>query len=91
MNVKTFGVQVMECMCAQIRPRFILSPKRMLGEWSQKPMLTPREKMLSTRGPEEGRTHDAANIPPTEIFWPHQTGKQSEHEQLVYNLAVEMY
>ena len=27
----------MECMCAQTKPRFILSSERVLGEWSQNP------------------------------------------------------
>ena len=31
MNVRIFGVHALECMCAQTRPRFILSPERVLG------------------------------------------------------------
>ena len=34
----------MKCMCAQTRPRFILSSERVLGEMEFEPMLTPREK-----------------------------------------------
>ena len=34
----------MECMCVQTRPRFILSSERVLGEWRQKHIITPREK-----------------------------------------------
>ena len=37
MNVRIFWVRAMECMCAQSRPRFILSPERVLGQWIQKP------------------------------------------------------
>ena len=35
MNVRIFWVCAIECMCAQTRPRFILSSERILGEWSQ--------------------------------------------------------
>ena len=31
------GSFAMECMCAQTRPRFILSSERVLGEWNKKP------------------------------------------------------
>ena len=34
----------MKCMCAQTRPRFILSSKRVLGGMEFEPILTPREK-----------------------------------------------
>ena len=34
----------MKCMCAQTRPRFILSSERVLGGMEFEPMLTPREK-----------------------------------------------
>ena len=34
----------MNCMCAQTRPRFILSSERVLGGMEFEPMLTPREK-----------------------------------------------
>ena len=34
----------MECMCAQTRPRFILSSERVFGATEFEPMLTPREK-----------------------------------------------
>ena len=34
----------MKCMCAQTRPRFILSPERVFGGMEFEPMLTPREK-----------------------------------------------
>ena len=50
MNVRIFWVRAMKCMCAQTRPRFILSSERVFfffGEWSFPPffpMLTPGEK-----------------------------------------------
>ena len=44
MNVRVFWVRVMKCMCAQTRPRFILSSERVLGGMEFEPMLTPREK-----------------------------------------------
>ena len=34
----------MKCMCAQTRPRFILSSKGVFGGMEFEPMLTPREK-----------------------------------------------
>ena len=36
-EVRIFCVCAMECVCAQIGPRFILSLERVLGEWRQKP------------------------------------------------------
>ena len=44
MNVRIFWVRVMKCMCAQTRPRFILSSERVFGGMELEPMLTPREK-----------------------------------------------
>ena len=44
MNVRIFGVHAMKCMCAQTRPRFILSSERVFGGMEFEPMLTPREK-----------------------------------------------
>ena len=38
----------MKCVCTQTRPRFILSSERVLGGMEFEPMLTPREKSLST-------------------------------------------
>ena len=63
MNVRIFGVRARECMCAQTRPRFILSSERVWGEMESEPMLTPREKspLLETFSLEEYRTHDAAS------------------------------
>ena len=62
MNIRIFGVLAMECMCAQTRPRFILSSERVLREWSSEPMLTPREKSpLWEKFSEEDRTHNAAS------------------------------
>ena len=46
MNVRIFGVRAMKCMCAQTRPRFILSSERVLGGMEFEPMLIPREKSL---------------------------------------------
>ena len=36
----------MKCMCAQTRPRFILSSERVFGGMEFETMLTPREKSL---------------------------------------------
>ena len=53
-------------MCAQTRPRFILSSERVLGGMEFEPMLTPREKSPSNRkmSPEEDRTRDAVDSEP---------------------------
>ena len=66
MNVRTFGVRAMECMCALTRPRSILSSERVWGEGvgvESELMLTPRGKALLPEkkiSSEEDRTHDAA-------------------------------
>ena len=49
MNVRILRVRAMECICAQTRPRFILSSKELGGGgggggMESEPMLTPREK-----------------------------------------------
>ena len=44
MNVRIFWVRAMKCMCAQTRPRFILSSEGVFGGMEFEPMLTPREK-----------------------------------------------
>ena len=44
MNVRICWVREMECMCAQTRPRFILSSETVFGGMEFEPMLTPREK-----------------------------------------------
>ena len=45
MNVRIFGVRAIECMCAQTRPRLILSSERVLGNGVRtEPVLTPKEK-----------------------------------------------
>ena len=44
MNVRIFWVRAMKCMCAQTRPRFILSSERVFWGMEFEPKLTPREK-----------------------------------------------
>ena len=48
MNARIFWVCVMECMCAQTRPHFILSSQSFLAMESE-PMLLSREKIPCTR------------------------------------------
>ena len=43
-HVRIFWVRAMKCMCAQTRPRFILSSERAFGGIEFEPMLTPREE-----------------------------------------------
>ena len=58
MDVRTFGVRAMECMCAQFR--FALTSERVWREWSQNPCLLqiPSAGKFSSG---EDRTHDAAS------------------------------
>ena len=44
MNFRIFWVRVMKCMCAQTRPRFILSSERAFWGMEFEPMLTPKAK-----------------------------------------------
>ena len=44
MNIRIFQVCAMKCMCAQTRPRFILSSERVFWGMEFEPMLTPSEK-----------------------------------------------
>ena len=74
MNARIFWVCAMECMCAQTRPRSVLSSKRVLGGMESEPMLTPREKVPLPEkvSPEEDRTHDTASrrtASPTHYQW----------------------
>ena len=65
MNVRIFWVRAMKCMCAQTRPRFILSSERVFGGMEFEPMLTPRENPLYRKiSPEEDRTRDAVDSEP---------------------------
>ena len=65
MNVRIFWVHAMKCMCAQTRPRFILSSEGVFGGMEFEPMLTPREKSpLPKMSPEEDRTRDAVDSEP---------------------------
>ena len=55
----------MKCMCAQTRPRFILSSEGVFGGMEFELMLTPREKSpLPKMSPEEDRTCDAVDSKP---------------------------
>ena len=78
----------MKCMCAQTRPRFILSSEGVLGGMEFEPMLTPREKSpLPENVPRGGsnprRCGQRAQALPTELFRPPQrwmTGLAGERE-----------
>ena len=54
---RSFWVHVMECMCAQTRPQFILWSERVFGEWSLREKSPLPEKFSS----EEDQTRDAAS------------------------------
>ena len=75
MNVRIFWVRAMKCMCAQTRPRFMLSSERVFGGMEFEPMLTPREKSpLPENVPRGGsnprRCGQRAQALPTELFRP---------------------
>ena len=75
MNVRIFWVHAMKCMCAQTRPRFILSSERVFGGMEFEPMLTPREKSpLPENVPRGGsnprRCGQRAQALPTELLRP---------------------
>ena len=61
MNVRIFGVRAMKCMCAQTRPRFILSSEGALGGMEFEPMLTPREKSPLPKMSPEDKINDLAD------------------------------
>ena len=66
----------MKCMCAQTRPRFILSSERVFGGMEFEPMSTPREKSpLPENVPRGGlnlrHCGQRAQALPTELFRPH--------------------
>ena len=66
----------MKCMCAQTRPRFILSSEGVFGGMEFEPMLTPRGKIPSTgKCPPRGGSNprhcgQRAQALPTELFQP---------------------
>ena len=65
----------MKCMCAQTRPRFILSSEGVFGGMEFEPMLTPREKSpLPEKVPRGGSNPrhcgQRAQALPTELFRP---------------------
>ena len=75
MNVRILWVRAMKCMCAQTRPRFILSSERVFGGMEFEPMLTPREKSpLPENVPRGGsnprRCGQWAQALPAELFRP---------------------
>ena len=65
----------MKCMCAQTRPRFIISSEGVLGGMEFEPMLTPREKSplpenVTRGGWNPRRCGQRAQALPTELFRP---------------------
>ena len=65
----------MKCMCAQTRPRFILSSERVFGGMVFEPMLTPREKSPLPENVPRGGSNprhcgQRAQALPTELFRP---------------------
>ena len=76
-------------MCAQTRPRFILSSEGVFGGMEFEPMLTPREKsLLPENAPRGGsnprRCGQRAQALPTELFRPPKCNLNS-----LKNLIVE--
>ena len=73
MNVRIFWVRAMKCMCAQTRPRFILSSEGVLGGMEFEPMLTPREKSPLPENVPRGGSN------------PRHCGSDPKHYQLSYS------
>ena len=78
----------MKCMCAQTRPRFILSSEGVFGGMEFEPMLTPREKSpLPENVPRGGsnprRCGQRAQALPTELFRPPPTPLKQRLELLM--------
>ena len=84
MNVRIFWVRAMKCMCAQTRPRFILSSERVFGGMEFEPMLTQPENV--PRGGSNPRHRgQRAHALPTELFQPHcDMTVNRVHEQMDY-------
>ena len=61
MNVRIFRVRAMECMCAQTRPWFKLSFKRVFLGNEVRTHVNSKGKILSTGGSEEDRARNAAS------------------------------
>ena len=75
MNVRIFWVRAMKCMCAQTRPRFILSSEGVFGGMEFEPMLTPREKFPPPENVPRGGSNpwhcgQRAQALPTVLFRP---------------------
>ena len=95
MNVRIFWVGAMKCMCAQTRPRFILSSERVFGGMEFEPMLTPREKSpLPENVPRGGlnprHRGQRAQALPTELFWP-QIWRWNMHSVKMEQIAIILY
>ena len=74
-HVRIFWIRVMKCMCAQTRPRFILSSEGVLGGMEFETMLTPREKSPLLENIPRGGSNprccgQRAQALPTELFRP---------------------
>ena len=80
MNVRIFWVRAMKCMCAQTRPRFILSSEGVFGGMEFEPMWTPREKSPLPENVPRGRSNprhrgQRAQALPTELFRPRSSSE----------------
>ena len=73
MNVRIFWVRAMKCMCAQTRPRFILSSEGVFWGMEFEPMLTPREKSPLPENVPRGGSN------------PRHCGSEPKHYQLSYS------
>ena len=96
MNVRIFWVRAMKCMCAQTRPRFILSSEGVFGGMEFEPMLTPREKSPLPENVPRGGSNpwhcgQRAQALPTELFrppikiiWSKLETKEQSNKMLIY-------
>ena len=86
MNVRIFWVRAMKCMCAQTRPRFILSSEGVLGDgvWTH---VNSKGKIPSTgkcpqRSIEPATLWQWAQALPTELFRPPSDSSTKQDRQV---------
>ena len=87
----------MKCMCAQTRPRFILSSERVFGGMEFEPMLTPKEKSplpedVPRGGSNPRRCGQRAQTLPTSYSGPSLMNKEDDKKQdddFITNLRIE--
>ena len=81
---------MLECICAQTRPRFILSSERVLGN-GVKNHINSKRKIPSAGGLEEGRTRDAASCRTASWLTDHQSFVSLNTEHLPFSFISKLH